>query len=61
MKVAVAPEQIVVVPAILTLTGKFGYTVIVNVLEVAVFETQVAILDVRTQVTASAFANVELE
>ena len=61
MKVVLIPAQIVVFPAMLTLTGKFGFTVMVNVLDVAGLPVGHIALDVRIQVTASAFANVVLE
>ena len=61
VNVAFAPEQMVVVPAIFTLTGKFGFTIIVNVLEVAGFPVGQIAFDVRIQVTASVLDNVVLE
>ena len=60
MKVVLIPAQIVVFPAMLTLTGKFGFTVMVNVLDVAGLPVGHIALDVSTHVTASAFANVVL-
>ena len=53
MKVAAVPAQTVVVPAMLTLTGKFGFTVIVKELAVAGFPVGQTALDVRTHVTTS--------
>lgn len=52
--VATVPLQIVVVPSILTLTGKLGFTVIVNELEVAGLPVAHGdALDVRTHDTTS--------
>jgi hypothetical protein len=60
VNVTLVPEQIVVVEAdILTLTGKFGFTVIVTVFEVAGFPVAQVALDVITQVTKSLFAKDE--
>jgi hypothetical protein len=55
------PAQIVVVPATLTLTGKFGFTVIVKVFEVAGFPVGQLTLEVSTQVTWSEFVNPAVE
>jgi hypothetical protein len=58
VKVTLVPEQIVVAEAaILTLAGKFGFTVIVTVLEVAGLPVAQVALDVSTQVTTSLFTN----
>ena len=62
MKVAVVPAQIVVVPAIFTLTGKFGFTVIVNVLDVTPpGGIAQRAFDVIMQVSTSAFDKPVLE
>ena len=61
MNVAVVPEQIVVVPAMLELTAKFGFTVIVKVLEVAGFPVAQTALDVRIHFTTSVFDNAAFE
>ena len=61
MKVVAVPEQMVVVPAMLTLAGRLGFTVIVNVLEVAGEPVAQVALDVRAHVTTSAFDNEVLE
>ena len=61
VKVVFVPEQIVVVPEILTLTGKFGFTVTVKLLDVAGLPVAQVALDVTIQVTASALDNVVLE
>ena len=60
MKVAVVPAQIVVGPAILTLTGEFALTVIVSVLEVAGFPDAQE-LEVKIHFTTSVLAKVVLE
>jgi hypothetical protein len=53
------PEHIVVADAaMVTLTGKFGLTVIVNEFEVAGLPVMQDALDVMTQVTTLPFANV---
>ena len=61
VKVVFVPAQIVVVPAMLTLTGKFGFTVIVKVFDVAGFPVAHVAFDVSVHVTASVFDNVVLE
>jgi hypothetical protein len=60
VKVTLVPEHMVVAEAeILTLAGRFGFTVIVTVLEVAGFPVAQVAFEVNTQVTTSLFANVE--
>ena len=61
VNVVFVPTQIVVVPAMLTLTGRLVFTVIVKVFDVAGFPVAQAALEVKIQVIASAFANAELE
>ena len=62
VKVTLVPEQIVVKLAeITTLTGRFGFTVIVMVFDVAGFPVAQVALDVKTQVTKSPFAKELLE
>ena len=54
------PAQIVVADAeILTLTGRFGFTVMVTVLDVAGLPVAQVALDVNTQVTTSLFTREE--
>ena len=62
VKVTLVPEQIVPVgfAAMLTLTGKFGFTVIVILFDVAGLPVAHVLLDVSTHVTTSPFANVVL-
>lgn len=61
MNVTLVPEQMVVADAdMLTLTGKFGLTVMVTVFEVAGLPVAQVALDVITQVTASLFTRVVL-
>ena len=58
VKVTLVPEQIVVAEAeILILTGRFGFTVIVTVFEVAGFPVAQVAFEVSTQVTTSLFAS----
>ena len=62
MNVTDVPEQIVVKLAdIITLTGRFGLTVIVIVFDVAGFPVAQVALDVKTHVTKSALAKELLE
>ena len=62
MNVTDVPEQIVVKLAdIITLTGRFGLTVIVIVFDVAGFPVAQVAFDVNTQVTKSPFAKAEFE
>ena len=62
VKVTFVPEQIVVaLAAILTLTGRFGFTVIVMVLEVAGLPVAQVALEVSTQLTTFPFDSVEFE
>ena len=62
VKVTLVPEQIVVAAAeILTLTGRFGFTVMVTVLDVAGLPVAQVALEVRMQVTISLLARVLLE
>ena len=62
VKVTLVPEQMVVKLAeITTLTGKFGFTVIVIVFDVAGFPVAQVALDVNTQVTKSPLTKVALE
>ena len=60
MKVAVVPAQIVEVPATLTLTGKFGFTVIVIVFDAAGEPVAQEREEVMRQETLSEFAREEL-
>jgi hypothetical protein len=55
VKVTLVPEQIAPTgtAAILTLTGRFGFTVIVTVLDVAGLPVAHVALEVNTQVTRS--------
>ena len=54
VNVMLVPAQIVVaLAAMLTLTGKFGFTVIVTVLDVAGLPVAHVALEVTTQVTTS--------
>jgi hypothetical protein len=58
VKVTTVPEHTVVAEAeTLTLTGKFGFTVIVIVFDVAGLPVAQVAFEVRTQVTISLFAN----
>jgi hypothetical protein len=58
VKVTLVPEQMVVPEAaILMLTGKLGFTVMVTELEVAGLPVAQVALDVKMQVTTSLFAN----
>jgi len=58
--VTLVPAQIVVADAeILTLTGRFGFTVMVTVLDVAGLPVAQVALDVNTQVTTSLFTREE--
>ena len=60
VNVTLVPEQIVVAVAeILTLAGRFGFTTIVIVFEVAGFPVIQAAFEVNTQVITSLFANAE--
>ena len=60
VKVTLVPAQIVVADAeILTLTGRFGFTVMVTVLDVAGLPVAQVALDVNTQVTTSLFTREE--
>ena len=60
VKVTLVPVQIVVdVAEILTLTGRFGFTVMVTVLDVAGLPVAQVALDVNTQVTTSLFTREE--
>ena len=62
VNVTLVPEHIVVAVApMLTLTGRFAFTVITTELEVAGLPVAQLALEVITQVTMSAFTNVELE
>ena len=59
VKVTEVPAQTGLALAIMfTLTGRFGFTVIVMVLDVAGFPVAQVSLEVNTQVTASPFAGV---
>ena len=61
VKVTDVPEQIVVaVAAIETLTGRFGFTVMVIPADVAGLPVAHVAFDVNTQVTISPFDKVEL-
>ena len=62
VKVTLVPEQIAPAgtAAMLTLTGKFGFTVMVIVFEVAGFPVTQVAFDVNTQVTRSPFTNTAL-
>lgn len=61
VKVTLVPEQIVVAEAaMITLAGKFGFTVIVTAFEVAGLPVAQVALDVSTQVTISLLAKLEL-
>lgn len=54
VKVTLVPEQIVVAEAeMLTLTGRFGFTVMVTAFEVAGLPVAQLAFDVRTHVTTS--------
>ena len=60
VKVTLVPAQIVVADAeILILTGRFGFTVMVTVLDVAGLPVAQVALDVNTQVTTSLFTREE--
>ena len=54
-------QMVVAVALMLTLAGRFGFTVMVMVLEVAGLPVAHAALDVSTQVTRSPLFNVVLE
>ena len=60
VKVTLVPEHIVVpgLAAMLTLTGRFGFTVIVRVFDVAGDPVAQVAFDVTTQVMASLLARV---
>jgi hypothetical protein len=61
VKVTLVPAQIVVDDAeILTLTGRFGFTVMVTVLDVAGLPVAQVALDVNTQATTSLFTREEV-
>jgi hypothetical protein len=61
VKVTEAPEQIGFADAATeTLTGKFGFTVMVTVLEVAGFPIVQVAFEVKTQVTVFSLVNVLL-
>ena len=61
VKVTLVPEHMVVAVAeMLMLTGRFGFTVMVIVFEVAGLPVAQVALDVITQVTVLPFANVLL-
>jgi hypothetical protein len=62
VKVTLVPEHIAPAgtAAILTLTGRFGFTVIVTVFEVAGLPVAQVALEVNTQVIISPFINVVL-
>ena len=60
VKVTLVPAQIVVADAeILTLTGRFGFTVMVTVLDVAGLPVAQVAFEVNTQVTTSLFTREE--
>jgi len=60
VKVTLVPAQIVVADAeILILTGRFGFTVMVTVLDVAGLPVAQVALEVNTQVTTSLFTREE--
>ena len=60
VKVTLVPVQIVVdVAEILTLTGRFGFTVMVTVLDVAGLPVAQVAFEVNTQVTTSLFTREE--
>jgi hypothetical protein len=60
VKVTLVPVQIVVdVAEILTLTGRFGFTVMVTVLDVAGLPVAQVALEVNMQVTTSLFTREE--
>jgi hypothetical protein len=63
VNVTFVPAHIVLegLAAIETLTGRFGFTVIVTVFDVAGFPVAQVALDVSTQVTKSPFDNAEFE
>ena len=62
VNVTLVPGHIVVADAeILTLTGRFGFTVMVTEFEVAGFPLVQVELDVIKQVTTSLFTNEEVE
>lgn len=58
VNVMLVPAQIVLVPAMETLTGRFGFTVMLMVFEVAGLPVGQVALEVTTQVTAFPFARV---
>jgi hypothetical protein len=61
VKVTEVPAQIVVAEAaMLTLTGRFGFTVMVMAFEVAGLPVAQVALEVSTQVTTFPFARAEL-
>jgi hypothetical protein len=62
VKVTLVPEQMVVEAAeMLTLTGRFGFTVIVTEFEVAGLPVAHVALDVNSQVTILLLAREEFE
>jgi hypothetical protein len=61
VKVVFVPAQMVAVPAMLTLTGKFGFTVIVSVFDVAGLPVAQVAFDVSMQVTRSLLDKEALE
>ena len=63
VKVTLVPAQMVVegLAAIETLTGKFGFTVIVTVFDVAGLPVAQVAFEVKTQVIVFPFVNVALE
>jgi hypothetical protein len=62
VKVTLVPEQIVLADAlILTLTGRFGFTVMVTTFEVPGFPVTQVALEVITQLTVFPFASALLE
>ncbi len=62
VNVTLVPEQIVVaLAAMLTLTGRFGLTVIVILFDVAGLPVAQIALDVKTHVTISLFASAAFE
>ena len=63
VNVTLVPEQIAPegLAEIVTLTGRFGFTVMVIPAEVAGLPVAQVALEVNTQVTTSPFARVELE
>ena len=62
VKVTLVPGQMVVELAkTLTLTGRFGFTVIVTVFDVAGFPVAQVAFEVNTQMTVFPFVNAALE